>query len=177
MLAYVCCKCNMFLKQHRIGMKMEEIRQEKKYTESLFYEVYLTGKYIKKLSAQHFKNLNLELTGEEFSTLDFIYHNGNMCQRDLALKMFINRANMGKILNELENKGYLKRFVDVKCNRPVKLISMTKEGEEVYTKTLITLRNTAQKAYCKFKEDEVKVLIAGMQKLREYLKEIVEIDI
>lgn len=166
----------MFLKQHRIGMKMEK-ENKKKYTESLFYEVYLTGKYIKKMSVQHFKNLNLELTGEEFSTLDFIYHNGNMCQRDLALKMFINRANMGKILNGLEERGYLKRIVDVKCNRPVKLISMTKEGEEVYTKTLTTLRITAEKAYSKFSEDEVKVLIAGMQKMRKYLKEIVEIDI
>ena len=154
-----------------------EKENEKKYTESLFYEVYLTGKYIKKMSVQHFKNLNLELTGEEFSTLDFIYHNGNMCQRDLALKMFINRANMGKILNGLEERGYLKRIVDVKCNRPVKLISMTKEGEEVYTKTLTTLRITAEKAYSKFNEDEVKVLIAGMQKMRKYLKEIVEIDI
>lgn len=166
----------MFLKQHRIGMKMEK-ENEKKYTESLFYEVYLTGKYIKKMSVQHFKNLNLELTGEEFSTLDFIYHNGNMCQRDLALKMFINRANMGKILNGLEERGYLKRIVDVKCNRPVKLISMTKEGEDIYTKTLATLRNTAEKAYNKFSESEVSVLIDGMQKMRKCLKEIVEIDI
>ena len=129
------------------------------------------------MSIQHFKNLNLELTSEEFSTLDFIYHNGNMCQRDLALKMFINRANMGKILNGLEERGYLKRIVDVKCNRPVKLISMTKEGEDIYTKTLTTLRNTAEKAYNKFSESEVSVLIDGMQKMRKCLKEIVEIDI
>ncbi len=155
----------------------QETKQEKKYTESLFYEVYLTGKYIKKMSAQHFKNLNLELTSEEFSTLDFIYHNGNMCQRDLALKMFINRANMGKILNGLEERGFLTRIVNIKCNRPVKLISMTKEGEEVYTKTLETLRNTAERACNKFSEEEVKILIQGMQKMRKCLKEIVEIDI
>lgn len=151
---------------------------EKKYTESLFYEVSLTGKYIKKMAEQHFKNLSLELTAEEFSILDFIYQKGNMCQRDLALKMLINRANMGKILNGLENKGYIKRKVDVKCNHPVKLVLMTEAGEKIYVKTASTLRKkTAEKTTIKFSKEEADFLISGMQKMRTMLKEIVNIDI
>lgn len=53
---------------------------------------------------------------------------------------------MGKILNGLEERGYLKRIVDVKCNRPVKLISMTKEGEEVYTKNFNHIKNNCRKS-------------------------------
>lgn len=86
-----------------------EKENKKKYTESLFYEVYLTGKYIKKMSVQHFKNLNLELTGEEFSTLDFIYHNGNMCQRDLALKNVYKQSQYGKNFKRFGREGIFKK--------------------------------------------------------------------
>ncbi len=170
----------MFLKQHKkagINMEKNSSDNERGYTESLFYEVSLTGKYIKKLGEQHFKNLNLDFTIEEFSTLDFIFYGKNVCQRDLAIKTFINRANMGKILNGLEEKGYIKRTVDIKCNRPIKLVSMTEAGRAAYLKTVETLRKTASVIMDKFTEEESKFMIERLHKMRNLLKEVVEINI
>lgn len=150
---------------------------EKKYIDSLFYEIFLTGKYIKKLGEQHFKKLKPGLTIEEFSTLDFLYENSNICQRDLALRMLINRANMGKILNGLENKGYIKRELDIRANHPVKIVSLTKQGKEIYTKTLLTLKEQSLPVIDVIAKDDSDKIISGLTKIREAIKELIEINI
>jgi len=150
---------------------------EKKYTDSLYYEVFLTAKYIKKTAEQHFKHLRLELTLEEFSTLDFLYDNNNICQRDLAVRMLINRANMGKILNGLEENGYITRTLDVRENRPVKIVALSDKGEEIYTKTLETLKANTKPVSDKISKEECDTIIQSLQKIRAITKEILEINI
>ncbi|MCD8025243.1 MAG: MarR family transcriptional regulator [Candidatus Gastranaerophilales bacterium] len=148
-----------------------------KYTESLFYEVTLTGKYIKKAAEQHLKNLKVEFTGEEFSALDIIYESTNICQRDLALRMLINRANMGKILNGLEKRGLIERKLTQRCSHPVKYISLTDLGKEVYLKARETLKENTGSTLDIFSEDEISFIISSLQKLRRCVKDITQIDI
>lgn len=160
---------------------MEEEKEkkpiEKKYTDSLFYEVFLTGKYIKKMGEQLFKKLEIELTSEEFSTLDFLYETKNICQRDLAVKMLINRANMGKILNGLEKKGYVISKVDTRCNHPVKYASLTEAGEKIYVNTVTKLSEKGKRAIEEISRLEADRIIEGLRKMRNILKEIIDIDI
>lgn len=155
----------------------KELLIEKKYTGSLFYEVFLTGKYIKKMGEQLFKQLEVEFTSEEFTTLDFLYEAKNICQRDLAVKMLVNRANMGKILNGLEKRGYIIRKVDTKCNHPVKLVSLTEAGEEIYANTVIKLREKGSKAIDEITKEEADTILEGLKKMRKVLKETIDIDI
>lgn len=149
-----------------------------KYTDSIFYEIILTGKYMKKLSEGLFKKLELPLTNEEFSVLDFLYDNKNeICQRDIAIKMLSDRANMGKILNSLEKKGYIKRKIGIKQNRPVKLAFLTKEGGNCYIETVNTLANIAKPVICELTENEEEKTISNLKRLRKVLSDIINIDI
>ena len=152
--------------------------KELKYTNSIFYEIILTGKYMRKMAEQLFKKLELVLTNEEFFVLDFLYKNEEKtCQRDLAVKMLSDRANMGKILNGLEKKGYVIRELGVKQNYPVKLIYLTKLGEEIYIDTITKLINVGQSAIDAVSDDDTKKMIKILQNMRKVLSEIITIDI
>ena len=100
------------------------------YTDTIFYEIELTAKYSKLKGQQLFKRYNAELTPEEFTTLSVIIENEKLCQRDLAKIILKDRANTGKLVDNLEKKGLINRELTIKNNRPVKLVSPTEKGLE-----------------------------------------------
>ena len=162
--------------EHNLELKKEKL--EAKYTESLLYEIFLTGKHIKKMGEELFKKMSFEFTSEEFSAIDFLYKNNNMvCQRDIAVKMLINRGNMGKILNSLEQKGLIERILTTRQNRPVKIVKLTEKGEDAYFTTITQLRKQGQCALSKITKEEAEVMTIGLHKIRGVLNEILELDI
>ena len=46
----------------------------------------------------------------------------------MAKLILKDRANTGRILNELEQKGFITRFIDTKNNRLVKKLGITEAG-------------------------------------------------
>lgn len=108
------------------------------FTDTIFYQIELTAKYCKLLGTQVFEKFETGLTIEEYSTLDTLISHENLCQRDLAKLILKDRANTGKLLDALEKKGFIKRKLAIKNNRPVKLIELTSAGvkktEETYEK-------------------------------------------
>lgn len=154
------------------------MKKDLKYTDSIFHDVILTGRYIKKMAEQVFKKLELKLTNEEFSVLDFLYKNDEqICQRDLAIKLLYNRANIGKILNNLEKTGYIKRQIGEKQNYPVKFVFLTKNGEKIYTETANKLREVASSPLEAISKDEVKNMSLMLKKMRNIIEEVVEFNI
>ena len=82
-----------------------------KYTESMYYQIKLTEKLCKIFCKQLEDTLNLPITMDEFTMLNIIKeHNGDIHQRDIAKMLFKDRANTGKMLNKLEEKGYIEKF-------------------------------------------------------------------
>ena len=74
----------------------------KHFTDTIFYQIELTARYTKMLGMQLFGKLGVGLTIEEFSALDTISANKELCQRDLAKLILKDRANTGKLLDSLE---------------------------------------------------------------------------
>lgn len=103
------------------------------FTKSIFYEIELTAKYCKMLGAQVFEKFNIDIPMEEFSVLDTLATNPDICQRDLAKIILKDRANTGKLLDSLERKGFVERTLSVRNNRPVKIAKLTELG---HNKTL-----------------------------------------
>lgn len=101
---------------------------QKHFTDSIFYQIELTAKYCKLLGQQIFDKYNAGMTVEEFSTLDTLYCNPEICQRDLAKLILKDRANTGKLIDSLERKGFVTRHLSIKNNRPVKIAKITPEG-------------------------------------------------
>ncbi len=136
------------------------------YTESIFYELKQTARMLKFLAIQQFTQMNIDLTPEECSALDVIMCNPNLCQRDLAKLLLLDRANTGRILNKLEEKKLIKRAVDTKKNRLVKKVEITKTGikklESVSNKILdkynIIIEKIPQKEF-----DAVKLAIRDLR--------------
>ncbi len=100
------------------------------YTDTIFYQVELTAKYCKLLGAQVFEQFNVGITVEEFSVLDTLISQQELCQRDLAKLILKDRANTGKLLDSLEKKGLISRKLAIKNNRPVKIIDITESGRK-----------------------------------------------
>ena len=98
---------------------LEEMNFEH-YTQSIFYDLEFTTKYIKRMGYNFCNELNMCIGPEEVLALDIIYLTPGICQRDLAKKLLKDRAGTGRVLLQLESKGFVERFVDTKGNRLVR---------------------------------------------------------
>lgn len=122
-----------FCYNNKEDMKMTENKEEiiiKHYTESIHYELEQTSKLMKMLGKQLFEKLEICITMDEYAALDTISINAGICQRDLAKLIIKDRANTGRILDTLEEKGFITRFIDTKNNRLVKKMGITEKGYE-----------------------------------------------
>lgn len=161
-------------------MKKEEnnsIEDFKHYTESIFYELEFTAKYIKKMSYNYCNELDMGIGSEETLALDIIYLNPGICQRDLAKKLLKDRAGTGRVLLQLEAKGFVERFVDTKGNRLVRKMKLTQNGAEMLklaTEKFIPLVKKIKTDFPQEKEEQMKNLLS---ELRTILAENVKTQI
>lgn len=149
----------------------------KHFTDTIFYQVELTAKYSKMLGTQLFGKLGLGLTIEEFSALDTISAHSELCQRDLAKLILKDRANTGKLLDSLEQKGLIERELSVKNNRPVKIIKITEQGKKIYTETFTKLEPHHKMVKEKIANTDLERVGELLRELRDILEETIDIDI
>ena len=147
------------------------------FTDTIYYQIELTAKYCKHLGVQMFMKSNLSITLDEFCALDVIMLHNGICQRELAKLILKDRANTGRILNTLEEKGWIKRFVDTKNNRLVRKMELTKAGKDILKKATIEARKQLNQVSNIISEEEAIFLKNIMKKFREGLKEEVEMKI
>lgn len=149
----------------------------KHYTDSIYYQIEQTAKYCRYLGMRMFQNLGLPITPDEFAALDTILINDCICQRDLAKLILKDRPNTGRILNALEEKGYIERFVDTKNNRLVKKMKLTQEGREVTEQVSNILKEHINKIPKVFSEEDKTDLMEAVKRFRESLEQEVEMKI
>lgn len=138
------------------------------FTDSIFYEIELTAKYCKMLGNQVFEQYKTGITPDEFSVLDTLLCNQEICQRDLAKLIIKDRANTGKLLDSLEKRGFLKRNLSVKNNRPVKIVVLTEEGIQ----KAVTVHKLVKPH---MEEIRKRIKNTNLEKIRELLKEFREV--
>ncbi len=160
------------------------VKQAERYTDTFYYDLEFTTKFLRLFSVEFFKRLNTNLNQDEYVTIETILCNAGICQRDLAKIILKDRANTGKILNTLEEKGYITRFVDMKNNRLVRKMGVTEEGKKVYDEVTSklkaaineTIHNEKNKKFI-ISDEEIDYVRDILKKLRENLKQIVDIQI
>ena len=144
------------------------------YTESIFYELKQTARMMKFHTTQLFDILKIDLVPEEYTTLDTIMCNPDLCQRDLAKLLLLDRANTGRILNKLEDKKLIKRVVDTKKNRLVKKVAITNTGikklEEINKKIIGKYLDITEK----IPQEEFESVKLSIKKLRTNLEKQIE---
>lgn len=153
------------------------ITKEKHYINSLYYQVEQTAKYCRHLGTQLFAKLQFTISLEEFVTLDTLIINGEMCQRDLAKLILKDRPSTGRILNSLEEKGYIKRFADTKNNRLVRKVTLTDDGKKILNDTTKTIKKYLEKIPHTFSLEKIEETKRCMIEFRECLEKEVEMKI
>lgn len=149
----------------------------KHFTDTIFYQVELTARYTKMLGMQLFGKLGVGLTIDEFSALDTISAHNELCQRDLAKLILKDRANTGKLLDSLEEKGLITRVLSVKNNRPVKIVTITNLGTETYNEVYNKLAPHHKIVEEKIANTNLAKVGVLLRELREILEETIDIDI
>ena len=149
----------------------------KHYTDSINYELEKTARVMRMLGMQLFEKLNIDLLLDEYVALDTISCNEGICQRDLAKLIIKDRANTGRILNSLEEKGLVTRFVDTKNNRLVRKMSITKKGFD----RLININKKVESYLAEVtrvvSEEEINAVHASLKKLRESFESLIDFKI
>lgn len=153
-----------------------------RYTDSLYYELEQTTKFFRAFSMKFFKKMEVDISPDEYVTIETILCNAGICQRDLAKLILKDRANTGKILDALEEKDYITRFIDMKNNRLVRKMGVTETGKEIYDMVTEKLRKTIKKIdenkhHCPIPEEEKQMVRNTLRKFRENLSKIVDMQI
>ena len=147
------------------------------FTDSIYYDFEQTARLMRKAGNQFFEMLKIELTVDEYAALDTISCNAGICQRDLAKLILKDRANTGRILDNLEGRGLITRFIDTKNNRLVKKTGVTGNGykklKEINNKIDSHFRETTED----FSEEEIVTLQQSIRKFRENLEKRVNMNI
>ena len=147
------------------------------YTDSIHYELEQTSRLMKKVTTQLFEKLEIDLSLDEYAALDTVSVNAGICQRDLAKLILKDRANTGRILDSLEQKGFITRFIDTKNNRLVKKMGITERG----LKELDTI-NKKVKQYLEsvtktISDEDIERVQETLKSFRLELEKVVQINI
>lgn len=161
-------------------MKITEINNKIEilhYTDSIHYELEQTSRLMKMLGKQLFEKLEIGITMDEYAALDTVSINAGICQRDLAKLIIKDRANTGRILDSLEKKGFITRFIDTKNNRLVKKMGITEKGYEELNFINQKIKNYFEGVTRKLSEENVDKIHKALKAFRIELERIVETNI
>ena len=147
------------------------------YTDSIYYELEQTSRLMKKITSQLFTKLELDMTMDEYAALDTISINAGICQRDLAKFILKDRANTGRILDSLEQKGFITRFIDTKNNRLVKKMGITENGLKELNMIDSKIERYLKSLTRKIDPADVERVQETLKSFRKKIKKVAEINI
>lgn len=155
---------------------MKEIEQIH-YIDSVLYVLEQTTIYTRVKGAQLFNELKLGITADQFIALDAVYCNKDICQRDLSKIILKDRSNTGRILNILEENGFITRSIETKGKRLVKKIYITEKGKKIIENSHPKIRTAFAEVFDEISEEEFHSLRAILEKVRHSLSKITSIQI
>lgn len=156
---------------------MEKEKEHCHYTESIIYAMEHAVIYFKIKGAQFFNELKIGITIDQFVALDAIYCNNDICQRDLSKLILKDRSNTGRILNILEENGFIERKIETKGKRMVKKIYITEKGKKIIEEKQPELRVRFHKVLEDVTEDEFQTLRTILGKVMDRLSKTTNIQI
>lgn len=155
-------------------MKEKEVNH---YIESTLYAMEQAAVYLRVKGAQVFNELNLGITVDQFIVLDAIYCHNDICQRDISKIVLKDRSNTGRILNILEENGFVSRTLESKSNRPVKKVYITQKGKNIVEETIPKLKVAFHEVFEDISDKEFEDLRETLSKIKHNLSKTTNIQI
>lgn len=108
---------------------------------------------------------------DEFKILSHIIANPDLSQSDISKLVYKGKAHIGKILNDMEKKNYIKRVTALHNNIMVKNTVLTEFGKKMYERTDEKFRKIGQNVLKSFSEREINELMSLLDKLKNSMIE------
>ena len=128
----------------------------------------IAAKLTRTYAIQKFYAEKYEITPEQFTVLNALSESEWLYQRQISAITLKDRANITRIINILEKKGYIKKVVDT-TSRKIHKIYITEEGKRVRNKVLPIILNIWAMTSENISEDEMDKFIETLDKIRENL--------
>ncbi len=147
------------------------------YSESIWFQLRLTSRYISLMGNQAFEKLKFDISFEDYILLDLIANNEDICPRDLARMLLRDRSNVGKIVSGLEQKKLIKVKADIRNNRSIKKLCITEKGIKLCNEMYLKIQPYIDLMNKSISEKDKKHISFILEKCRKTLDEIVETQI
>lgn len=142
------------------------------------YQLDYTSNFNKSFRREfQYQFISKEVTADEFAILVAIVINPDVSQSELAKLLFKGKAHIGKILNEMENRGLIKRIADTRDNVIIKRNKITDKGLEICNHGIQESEMIKNAMENEFTEDEVKQFISYLKRFRTVLGSIVDVKL
>jgi len=140
------------------------------------YIVNKTALYFKITVLQLFKEKNFSITPEQFSILFFLSREDGMYQRQLAKISLKDRPNITRLIDILEERGFVYRETDPN-NRRIFKVFITEEGKKQIEEIHPYLREMQKKAINGINTEETDLLRKLLEKICENMDENFKLQI
>ena len=105
------------------------------FRENLTYQIDYTAHFNRTFRRKFHKiYMNNAITADEFLILALLENEPNISQTKMGTILFKGKAHVGKILNEMENKGFIERSFKPDNNTPINKV--TAKGKEIFEKDI-----------------------------------------
>lgn len=146
------------------------------FIEGIPYKLAETARISELMARNYYKNyVKSILELDEFRILSHILSNPDLSQSDLSKLVYKGKAHIGKILSELEKKGFITRIISTHNNMMVKRTALTDKGMAVYNETNEAFRQLGSKVLADFSDDEIETFLRLLNKLKNKILENSEI--
>ena len=90
---------------------------------------------------------------------------------------FKGKAHIGKILNDMEERGLIKRIADTRDNIIIKRNEITPKGEEIFAKGDVQFSKVKNKILKEYTREELIQFIQYLTKYRKILSSFVDVKL
>lgn len=118
-----------------------------------------------------------EVTPDEFSILYAITNVPDISQSEIATLLFKGKAHVGKILNDMETRGIIKRIADTKNNIMIKKNILTDKGKAIFAKGDVEINKVRNLVEQEFTPQELDKFIYYLKKYRQIQSSIVDVKL
>lgn len=118
-----------------------------------------------------------EVTPDEFSILYAITNVPDISQSEIATLLFKGKAHVGKILNDMETRGIIKRIADTKNNIMIKKNILTDKGKAIFAKGDVEINKVRDLMEHEFTPQELDKFIYYLKKYRQIQSSIVDVKL
>lgn len=145
---------------------------------NLPYQIDYTANFNKSFRREHqAKFISSALSADEFYMLYLLTSEPDISQSEIAKFLFKGKAHIGKILNDMEARGFIIRNAATADNIIIKKNIITDKGKELFEKGFIETEKIKEKMHQEFSEQEIEQFISYLKRYRNFLTSIVEVKL